>query len=439
MPLTPSADWVETTAYGALGNSGGANFPGGCGSCRTNVDNATGIEWPVPSLAVGASRRPSRSIRWLSTRSPPAASRSPAPPASVGGTVATITDPNTSATPSAYTATINWGDGYVSPGTITGSNGAFTVTGTHSYAAAGSFPVAVTITSVGTSQGSSTVNDTAPSLTAAPVITARPPSVGATGAGFTGSVNPDGLPTTASFQYGLDPKYTGGGPIVYNQSTPAQTVGSDFTSHTVTASVSGLVPNAVYHVRLVATNSAGTTFGPDVTFTTLKARTPGAPAVGKTFNLSPVNGVVLIKVNGQFVPLTELKQIPKNTVIDALHGTLKLTTALPGGGGARDAAAKGKKKKVKTQSGTFGGAIFKISQARNGLATLTLVEGAVKGGPSFARARSQGRRPTPPPPPARRSSSSTRAPRASSARRAATAPPPSAAPSGRSRTAATAP
>ena len=29
----------------------------------------------------------------------------------VGGTVATITDPNTSATASAYSATINWGDG----------------------------------------------------------------------------------------------------------------------------------------------------------------------------------------------------------------------------------------------------------------------------------------------------------------------------------------
>src|SRR6185312_13811361 len=85
------------------------------------------------------------------------------------------------------------------------------------------------------------------------------------------------------------------------------------------------------------------------------------------------------------IPLTELRQIPKNTLIDALGGTLKLTTAVPGGaGGAHDAAAKRKKpKKAKTQSGTFGGAIFKISQARNGLATLSLVEGAIPGGPSF--------------------------------------------------------
>ena len=307
----------------------------------------------------------------------------------VGGTVATITDPNTSATASAYSATINWGDGSSTAGTITGGNGSFNVTGTHAYGAGGSYPIAVTITSVGTSQGSSTVNDSA-AITAAPspVVTGTP-TVSAAGAGFSGSVNPDGLATTAVFQYGLDPKYNGGGPIVYTNSTTPQTVGSDFASHAVSSSVSGLVPNATYHVRLAATNSAGTTFGPDVTFTTSRGATPGAPAVGKTFNVSLVNGVVLVKLHGVFVPLTELSQIPKNTLINALHGTLNLTTAVPGGGGARDAAAKGKKKKVKTQRGTFGGAVFKISQARNGLATLSLVEGAVTGGPSFSKCKAK--------------------------------------------------
>ena len=100
-------------------------------------------------------------------------------------------------------------------------------------------------------------------------------------------------------------------------------MGSDFASHQVSASVSGLVPNALYHVRLVATNAAGTTFGPDVTFTTAKPPAPGSPTLGKTFNVSLVSGLVLIKVNGVFIPLTELTQIPKNTVIDALHGTLR--------------------------------------------------------------------------------------------------------------------
>ena len=57
-------------------------------------------------------------------------------------------------------------------------------------------------------------------------------------------------------------------------------------------------------------------------------------------------------------------------------------------GGARDAAAKGKRPKTTTQSGTFGGAIFKVTQARagasKGLVTLTLVEGAFNGAPSYA-------------------------------------------------------
>ncbi len=192
------------------------------------------------------------------------------------------------------------------------------------------------------------------------------------------------------FQYGLDLRYSTpglSGPN-YTQSTPAQTVGSDFTSHVVSASVTGLVPNALYHVRLAATNSAGTTFGPDVTFTTGKLPAPGSPTLGKTFNVSLVSGLVLVKVNGQFIPLTELTQIPKNTVINALHGTLSLTSAAGSPSPAHDPAAKGNKHKTKTQKGTFGGAIFKVSQTTagsgKGLVTLAIVENAFKGAPSYA-------------------------------------------------------
>jgi hypothetical protein len=43
-------------------------------------------------------------------------------------------------------ATIDWGDGTTTSGRVTGSNGMFTVTGGHSYADEGSFPLGVTIT-----------------------------------------------------------------------------------------------------------------------------------------------------------------------------------------------------------------------------------------------------------------------------------------------------
>jgi hypothetical protein len=92
-------------------------------------------------------------------------------------------------------------------------------------------------------------------------------------------------------------------------------------------------------------------------------------------------GRVLIKLHGKFVPLTELRQIPAGTVVDALHGTLSLTTAAP----ASTAKPRGK---TKTQTATFGGAVFKVTQDRSGasrgIATVSLVEGAFKGAPSFA-------------------------------------------------------
>ena len=231
---------------------------------------------------------------------------------------------------------------------------------------------------------SNQAGSTSQSSTNAPAIASTASSAsGSTTARFSGSVNPEGLATTAHFEYGLDPRYTGSSRIVYDQSTQGQAVGADFLSHTVTASQSGLVPNALYHVRLVATNSAGTTFGPDVKFTTKKDPAPNAPSLGKSFDVS-ATGLVLIKLHGKFVPLTELRQIPAGTVVNALRGTLKLTTTAP------QAAKKGKTKKrgAKTQTATFGGAVFKVTQDRSGaskgIATVSLVEGAFKGAPTFA-------------------------------------------------------
>jgi hypothetical protein len=397
MPITSSNSYVEEHSGNAAGAreiwgdiAAQASLSNSC-DCTTNEDNAEAIDWTFLRRPTGTSS--TFSMRTVISDTAVAGGFSFSGPAEspVGGTVATITDPNTTATASAYSATINWGDGVSTPGTVTGGNGSFTVTGNHAYTAGGQFPVAVTITSVGTNLGTSTVADSA-TITAPPtsVLTTEPPTITATGVAFSGSANPNGLPTTAVFQYGLDLKYSqpGKSGANYTNSTPSQTLGSDFATHAVSASVTGLVPNALYHVRLVATNSAGTTFGPDVTFTTGKLPAPGSPTLGKTFNISLVSGLVLVKVNGQFIPLTELTQIPKNTVINALHGTLSLTSAAGGPSPARDAAAKGKKHKPKTQKGTFGGAIFKISQttagAGKGLVTLAIVENAFKGAPSYA-------------------------------------------------------
>jgi hypothetical protein len=55
-------------------------------------------------------------------------------------TVLTFTDSNLSDLASGFTAIIDWGDGTpVTPGTIAGSNGSFSVLGGHTYADEGDF------------------------------------------------------------------------------------------------------------------------------------------------------------------------------------------------------------------------------------------------------------------------------------------------------------
>jgi hypothetical protein len=219
-----------------------------------------------------------------------------------------------------------------------------------------------------------------------PVLTGAPTAVTDSGAGFSGSVNPEGLPTTVYFQYGLDKRYTqvGAAGPDYTGQTPSQQVATDFATHGVgPVAISGLVPNALYHVRLVATNSAGTTLGQDVTFTTGLAPAPSAPTPGQTFNIAPVSGVVIVYIHGHPVPLTQLEQIGPGDVLDTRHGTLQLTISVSGGGSARDAAAHGK---TKTQTGQFGGGVFRLHQATRGatkgLTTVMMVESAFKGAPA---------------------------------------------------------
>ncbi len=262
----------------------------------------------------------------------------------------------------------------------------------------GSGTVDVTVTTAGGTSATDAADRFTYNAPPAPPQASTPPVVSggapttqtSNGSAVAGSVNPENLATTAFFQYGLDLSQRGPGAstTLYDQSTPPQTIGSDSSNHAISAPLTGLVPGGLYHVRLVATNPAGTTFGQDQTFTVAQAAPPPPPVLGQSQDVKPVSGTVFIRTaSGQFIPLTGATQIPSGTVIDALHGTLAITTALPGGsGGAHDAAAKGKKPsgKAKTQSGTFGGAIFKLTQARTGLTNLSLVESAFQGAPSYA-------------------------------------------------------
>jgi hypothetical protein len=66
------------------------------------------------------------------------------------GAVATFSDADPNGTASDFTATIDWGDGQRSAGTITANGqGGFNVSGTNTYASAGSFPIHVLVQDLG--------------------------------------------------------------------------------------------------------------------------------------------------------------------------------------------------------------------------------------------------------------------------------------------------
>jgi hypothetical protein len=65
--------------------------------------------------------------------------------AQLTGIVATFSDADPSGTPTQYTASIDWGDGSVSSGSISASPSGFNVTGTHAYAEEGALVVRVFI------------------------------------------------------------------------------------------------------------------------------------------------------------------------------------------------------------------------------------------------------------------------------------------------------
>jgi hypothetical protein len=316
------------------------------------------------------------------------------------GILATFSDTNTSTTAADYQAELNWGDGSSSTGTISGTNPNFAVSGSHTYAKAGFYTITVTITQVGNPPNTATVTATAgvTSASSKPAVgSATKPTTTTSAAILQQQLTSGGLATTYYFQYGIDAKYrlkpTRG--VVYDQRTPDQALGANSAQTAVTANASPLVPNAVYHARLVATNSAGNTIGPDIAFRTLADRkTLPKPVLGKVVNASVVSGRVFVKLPGRvsakafkgrkvqafvpnnlgYLPLTEPLQLPVGTKVDNQKGALRLVTA--------------GQKKSKTQNGVFSGGLFSIAQRAHGasraLTTLSLLEGAFPGAPTYA-------------------------------------------------------
>jgi hypothetical protein len=100
------------------------------------------------------------------------------------------------------------------------------------------------------------------------VITNPATLIASFSATLNGSVDPHGLTTSVHFQYGTTTSYG---------STTASQSKTGNTYQSVSANISGLSASTTYHFRIVATNSAGTTYGTDRVLTTLSAT--GTPVV----------------------------------------------------------------------------------------------------------------------------------------------------------------
>lgn len=128
----------------------------------------------------------------------------------------------------------------------------------------------------------------------APTVSTEPASsVAATSATLNGTVNPNGTATSWHFEYGTT--------TAYGQQTPTQSAGAGTSATGVSALLSGLQTGKLYHFRIVATSTGGTSSGADETFTTVGgAARPGvttSPATGVTNNAAKLNGTV--NPNGQ--------------------------------------------------------------------------------------------------------------------------------------------
>ena len=127
------------------------------------------------------------------------------------------------------------------------------------------------------------------------VVTSAAASVTGNSATLNGTVNPEGLPATYQFQYGLT--------TAYGSLAPAfqQSAGSGNVALAYGFALSGLSPGTTYHYRIAASSPAGTAHGSDQQFTTTSV-TGGVTFPGRPPN--PLGLKVELDLAGTWTDIT---------------------------------------------------------------------------------------------------------------------------------------
>jgi hypothetical protein len=189
--FTAAIDWGDgTTSAGTVGTDGDGNFT--VSGSHAYADEGTftvttTIADDAPGTATATATTTATAVE-NDTLAGSLTGVAPTEGSSFTGSVATFTDTFAGNTAGDFTASIDWGDGSTTTGTVTGGGGSFTVSGTHAFADEGSFTITVLLsddapgTAVGTATGSVTVAE-------ADVLSATALPVGATeGTSFSGTV-----------------------------------------------------------------------------------------------------------------------------------------------------------------------------------------------------------------------------------------------------------
>jgi len=172
----------------------------------------------------------------------------------------------------------------------------------------------VAINNCGTTYGSDRTFTTLSPI-GPPVVTTTPATfIAGFSAMLNGLLDPHGLTTSVHFQYGTTTNYG-------RTTAPQSHTGNTYLN--VGANISSLSASTIYHFRIVASNSAGTSLGSDRTFTTLSATGPPVVTTNPATNVTTLS----VTLNGSVDPhgLSTTVYFQYGTTTSYGHATASLT------------------------------------------------------------------------------------------------------------------